>query len=140
MALVSILRIVSTHSWLPFKDDASDRYEKRAVVRGHPEVSGDISSSSVQGHLQKLGQVAPGRRKMIFLADSHDAGRAGSTTWDAQIKVEHYLHRNVYKMGYIERILLRKYPTCIPQGLIIMKRAIFDDLLASLVYKGLLIC
>ena len=42
MALVSILRIVSTHSWLPFKDDASDRYEKRDIVRGHPEVSGDI--------------------------------------------------------------------------------------------------
>ena len=43
-ALVSILRVVSTHSRLPFEDDASDRYEKRDIVRGHPEVSGDIFS------------------------------------------------------------------------------------------------
>ena len=43
-APVSILRVVSTHSRLPFKDDASDRYEKRDIVRGHPEVSGDIFS------------------------------------------------------------------------------------------------
>ena len=41
-ALVSILCVVSTHSQLPFKDDASDRYEKRDIVRGHPEASGDI--------------------------------------------------------------------------------------------------
>ena len=43
-ALVSILRVVSTHSRLLFEDDASDRYEKRDIVRGHPEVSGDIFS------------------------------------------------------------------------------------------------
>ena len=43
-ALVSILRVVSTHSRLPFEDDASDRYEKRDIVRGHPKVSGDIFS------------------------------------------------------------------------------------------------
>ena len=43
-ALVLILRIVSTHLRLPFKDEASDRHEKRDVVRGHPEVSGDIFS------------------------------------------------------------------------------------------------
>ena len=44
-APVSILHVVSTHSRLPFrsKDDASDRYEKRDIVRGHPEVSGVIS-------------------------------------------------------------------------------------------------
>ena len=44
MAPVSILRVVSTHSRLPFKDDASDQYEKRDIVRGHPEVSGDTMS------------------------------------------------------------------------------------------------
>ena len=43
-APVSILRVVSTHSRLPFKDDASDRYEKRDIVRGHSEVSGGIFS------------------------------------------------------------------------------------------------
>ena len=42
MGLVSILRVVSTHSQLLFKDDASDRYEKTDLVKGHPEVSGDI--------------------------------------------------------------------------------------------------
>ena len=31
-APVSILRVVSTHSRLPFKDDASDRYEKRDIA------------------------------------------------------------------------------------------------------------
>ena len=34
-ALVSILRVVSTHLRLPFKDDTSNRYEKRDIVRGH---------------------------------------------------------------------------------------------------------
>ena len=41
-ALVLILRAVPTHSSLPFKDDASDQYEKRDIVRGYSEVSGDI--------------------------------------------------------------------------------------------------
>ena len=41
-ALVLILRVVSTHSRLPFKEDACDRYEKRDITRGHPEVSKDI--------------------------------------------------------------------------------------------------
>ena len=43
-ALVSILRVVSTYSRLPFKDEVSDRHEKRDLVREHPEVSGDIFS------------------------------------------------------------------------------------------------
>ena len=41
-ALVSILCILSTHSRLPFKDEASDQSKKRAIVRGYPEVFGGV--------------------------------------------------------------------------------------------------
>ena len=58
----------------------------------HQEWLSSTSSSSAQGHLQKLGKVAPGRKKE---AGSHDAGRAGSTMQGALVKLEHYLHRNV---------------------------------------------
>jgi hypothetical protein len=44
-ALVSILCILSTHSWLFFEDEASNRSYKRAIARGHHEVSGDIFST-----------------------------------------------------------------------------------------------
>ena len=43
-ALVLILPVVSTHSRLPFKDEASDQYEKTDTVTRHPKVSGDIFS------------------------------------------------------------------------------------------------
>ena len=44
-ALVSILHVVSTHSQLPFEDDASERLIwEEDIVREHPEVSGDIFS------------------------------------------------------------------------------------------------
>jgi hypothetical protein len=43
-ALVSTLGMLSTYSRLPFKDEASNRSEKTAIVGGHPEVSGDILS------------------------------------------------------------------------------------------------
>ena len=39
-ALALILRVASTHSRLPFEEDASDRYEKIDIVRRHPEVYG----------------------------------------------------------------------------------------------------
>ena len=51
-ALMSILCIVSTHSRLPFKDEASDRYEKTVIVRGHPEVSGNTFSRQIRQQLR----------------------------------------------------------------------------------------
>ena len=63
-------------------------------------------------HFQKMGQLAPGRGKLIFLADIHNVCIAGSTTWGTWVKVEHYLHRNVCKMGVVHRKNVpRKYPT-----------------------------
>ena len=47
-----------------------------------------------------MGQLAPGRRKIIFLADFHSVCIAGSTT---HVKEEHYLHRNVWKMGMVHK-------------------------------------
>ena len=41
MALVSILCLILAHSWLPFKDEVSWRSEKKAIARGHRQVSGD---------------------------------------------------------------------------------------------------
>ena len=55
-----------------------------------------------------MGQLAPGRRKIEFLADVHNVCIASSTTWGTQVKVEHNLHRNVWKMGMN---VPRKYPT-----------------------------
>ena len=59
-----------------------------------------------------MGHLAPGRRKIIFLTDIHDVGIAGTTMWGARVKVEHYLHTNVCKMGVVLRKNVpRKYPT-----------------------------
>ena len=61
-----------------------------------------------------MGQLAKDRRKIIFLADTHDDGIhvAGSTTGGARVKVEHYLHINVCKMGVVHRKNVpQKYPT-----------------------------
>ena len=59
-----------------------------------------------------MGQLAPGRRKIVFLADIHYVGIAGSTPRGARVKVGHYLHTNVCKMGVVHRKNVpRKYPT-----------------------------
>ena len=38
MALLSILCLLLTYSWLPFEDKVSWRSEKRAIARGHQKV------------------------------------------------------------------------------------------------------
>ena len=60
-----------------------------------------------------MGQLAPDRRNVIFLADTHnDDGIAGSKTRGTWVKVEHYLHINVCIRGVIHRKnILWEYPT-----------------------------
>ena len=77
----------------------------------HQEWLSLTGCSSAWGHLQKMGQLAPGRRKIVFLADIHYVGIAGSTPRGARVKVGHYLHTNVCKMGVVHRKNVpRKYP------------------------------
>ncbi len=78
----------------------------------HQEWLSLTGCSSAKGHLQKTGQLDPGRRKIVFLADIHYVGIAGSTLRGARVKVGHYLHTNVCKMGVVHRTNVpRKYPT-----------------------------
>ena len=74
--------------------------------------------SSAQGHFWKTGQLAPSRRKREFLADVHIVFIADFKVSGAWVKVEHDLHRNVWKMGMVHRKNVpRKYPTGIPHSL-----------------------
>ena len=74
--------------------------------------------SSVQDHFQKTGQLAPTRRKSKFLADVHIVCIAVFKASGAQVKVEHDLHRNAWKIGVVHtKNAPRKYPTGTPHSL-----------------------
>ena len=78
----------------------------------HQEWLSLMGCSSTYGHFQKTGQLSQGRRKMTFLADIHTVCMAGSGTQGAWVKVEHYLHRNICKMGVVhKKNIPQKYPT-----------------------------